>query len=62
VNKIVKLKTVNLNDYYSVDEAAEKLKIKPNVVRNYLHLKKLTTFKFKGLTLISKKEVDERIR
>lgn len=46
-------------DYYTVEEASAKLGVKPPVIRNYLHQEKLTTYKFKTLTLLSKREVEE---
>lgn len=44
--------------YLTVDEAAQELGVKAPVVRNYLSQNKLTTYKFKTLTLLSKREVE----
>jgi excisionase family DNA binding protein len=51
------LKKVRSDEFLTVEEAAEALGIKPTAIRNYLHANKLTTFKFKTLTLLSEKEV-----
>lgn len=51
------LKQVNGNEYLTVDEAARELGIKPNAIRNYLYLGKLTTHKFKSMTLLDAREV-----
>ncbi len=51
------LKTVNDKDFLSVEEASETLGVKPTAIRNYLYLGKFTTYKFKNLTLLDKKEV-----
>ena len=58
MSKIKRIEQANHNDYYTVEEASEKLGVKPPVLRNYLYQKKLTTYKFKTLTLLSRKEVD----
>lgn len=58
MNKIKTLKQVNGSDYLTVDEAADELGIKTNAIRNYLYLGKLTTHKFKNLTLLDAKEID----
>jgi excisionase family DNA binding protein len=47
------------DDYLTVDEAAKELGIKPTAIRNYLTWGKMTTYKFKTLTLIKKEEVEE---
>ena len=52
------IKHANEADYFTVDEAAQELGIKPTAIRNYLTWEKLTTYKFKTLTLISKEEVE----
>jgi excisionase family DNA binding protein len=52
------LKLVNAAEYLTVEEAAKDLGINPGAIRNYLWEEKLTTFKFKTLTLVSKEEVD----
>jgi len=51
------LLTVSAVDYLTVGEAATELKVKETAIRNYLTWGKMTTFKFKMLTLISKGEV-----
>lgn len=55
--KARELKQVNAQEYLTSDEAAEALGIKPTAIRNYLHLGKLTTYKFKSLTLLDAEEV-----
>jgi hypothetical protein len=55
--KAKELKQVNAQDYLTSDEAAAALGVKPTAIRNYLHLGKLTTYKFKSLTLLDVKEV-----
>jgi len=52
------LKTVNAKDYLSVEEASNTLGIKITAIRNYLYLGKLTTYKFKNLTLLDAREVN----
>jgi len=51
------LKTVTADQYLTVDEASKELGIKTTVLRNYLNQDKLTTYKFKTLTLLSKRQV-----
>lgn len=58
-NKPKDIKQANVADYLTVDEAAEELGIKPTAIRNYLTWGKLTTYKFKTLTLIKREEVEE---
>lgn len=58
MNKAKPLKHVTDNEYLTTDEAAELLGIKPTAIRNYLCLGKLTTYKFKSLTLLDAKEVE----
>ena len=52
------LKQASVADYFTVEEAAEELGIKPTVIRNYLYDGKLTTYKFKTLTLVKREEVE----
>ncbi len=52
------LKTANVKDYLSVEEASIALGIKTTAIRNYLCLGKFTTYKFKNLTLLDLKEVN----
>jgi excisionase family DNA binding protein len=58
MRKEKELKQANVADYFTVEEAAEELGIKPTAIRNYLYDGKLTTYKFKTLTLIDSKEVE----
>ncbi len=59
MSKVKELKQANVADYFTVDEAATELGIKPTAIRNYLTWGKLTTFKFKTLTLLDKQEIEE---
>ena len=54
-----KLNAASTEDFLSTEEAADYLKVKPTVVRNYLWEGKLTTYKFKTLTLLSREELDD---
>ena len=58
MSKQRQLKTVNDGDYLTVDEASQELGIKDTAIRNYLYAGKLTTYKFKNLTLLSRNEVE----
>ena len=58
MNKAKRLKTVNGNNYLSVSEASNTLGVKESAIRNYLYAGKMTTYKFKELTLISKSEIN----
>ena len=58
MNKVKELKQANVADYFTVDEAANALGIKPTAIRNYLTWGKMTTYKFKTLTMVSKEEVE----
>jgi excisionase family DNA binding protein len=58
MNKTKTLKQVNESEYLTVEEAASELGIKTNAIRNYLYLGKLTTHKFKNLTLLDANEVN----
>ncbi len=44
--------------FFSVSEASSFLSVKESAIRNYLYERKLTTYKFKGLTLLSKREIE----
>lgn len=57
-DKVKYLVEAHRDNYYSVDEASQELGIKTTAIRNYLYAGKLTTYKFKGLTLLSTKEVE----
>jgi transcriptional regulator with XRE-family HTH domain len=54
MKKIEELKQARVADYFTVEEAANELGIKPTAIRNYLCDGKMITYKFKTLTLISK--------
>lgn len=56
--KVKHIDTPNNTDYLTIDEAADELGIKPNAIRNYLNLDKLTTYKFKTLTLLHRDEIE----
>ncbi len=58
-DKVKEVKQINAADYLTVDEAAQELGIKPTAIRNYLSWGKMTTYKFKTLTLIKRDEVVE---
>ena len=58
MNNAKQLKTVNGSNYLSVSEASNTLGIKESAIRNYLYAGKLTTYKFKELTLLSKSEIN----
>ena len=55
--KAKELRQVDSREYLTSEEAANTLGIKATAVRNYLHLGKFTTYKFKTLTLLDAKEV-----
>ena len=55
-----RLNTASTENFLTTEEAANYLGVKPGVVRNYLWAGKLTTYKFKTLTLLSIKELSER--
>ncbi len=55
--KTKELKIANTADFFTVDEAANLLDIKPTAIRNYLTWGKMVAVKFKTLTLISKEEI-----
>lgn len=59
MNKVKELKEAKIADYLTVDEAATELGIKPTAIRNYLTWGKLTTYKFKTLTLLHKDEIEQ---
>ncbi len=58
MNKSRTLKTVDSEQFLTADEAAQKLGIKTTAIRNYLTAGKLTTYKFKSLTLLKADEVE----
>jgi excisionase family DNA binding protein len=51
------LQQADHRSYLTIEEAAKSLRIKPTAVRNYLYEGKMTTYKFKTLTLLSESEV-----
>ncbi len=53
------LHTVEADKYLTVEEASAELNVKPTVLRNYLYQGKFTTFKFKTLTLLRKRDIEE---
>jgi len=58
MSKVKHLNTVDDDNYFTTEEAAEALGIKAAAVRNYLYSRKLTTYKFKTLTLLSRYEIE----
>lgn len=59
MKKGIILDLVNSKDFLTVEEAANFLNIKSQAIRNYLSTKKLTTYKFKNQTLLSRKELED---
>lgn len=59
MNKAKQTNKPDVSEFFTVDEAAKELGIKPTAIRNYLTWGKMTTYKFKTLTLIKKQEVEE---
>jgi hypothetical protein len=55
--KVRKLNAADDSSYLTIEEAARELRIKPTAVRNYLYEGKMTTYKFKTMTLLSTDEV-----
>jgi excisionase family DNA binding protein len=55
--KVRKLNAADDSRYLSIEEAARELGIKPTAIRNYLYEGKMTTYKFKTMTLLSTDEV-----
>ena len=47
-----------ITDYLTVEEASVELGIKASAIRNYLYWERLTTYKFKTMTLIKRDEVE----
>ncbi len=58
MKKVRQLSNAAAKQYLTVDEASKILGVKPPVLRNYLYQEKLTTYKFKTLTLLCRKEVE----
>jgi predicted transcriptional regulator len=58
MNKTKTLKQATDSEFFTVEESAKELGIKPTAIRNYLCDGKLTTYKFKTMTLLDKKEIE----
>jgi len=58
MGKIKHISRAVADNYLTVEEAAQQMGVKTPVLRNYLYQDKLTTYKFKTLTLLSKSEVE----
>lgn len=56
--KTIKLKQVDDDKFLTIEEAASALNLKSQVIRNYLSTHRLTTYKFKTLTLLDSEEVE----
>ena len=52
-----RLKKADVDNYLTVEEAANELGLKTAVIRNYLSEGRLTAYKFKTLTLLKADEV-----
>jgi excisionase family DNA binding protein len=57
--KLKELKQADIAGFFTVEEAANALGIKTTAIRNYLFDGKLTTYKFKTLTLLKREEVED---
>ena len=58
MNKTKHIRSATEDRYLSVSEASQSLGVKESAIRNYLYAGKLTTYKFKELTLLAKGEVE----
>ena len=58
MNKTKTLKQATDSEFFTVEESAKELGIKPTAIRKYLCDGKLTTYKFKTMTLLDKKEIE----
>ncbi len=58
MKKVHRLERAKASDYLTTEEAAERLRIKNSAIRNYLYEGKLTTYKFKTLTLLKVEEIE----
>jgi excisionase family DNA binding protein len=56
--EIKTLKKADDEGYLTIEQAANELGLKPTVIRNYLYEGKMTTYKFKTLTLLKAEEVE----
>jgi len=52
------LDKVDGKQFLTVEESARFLGVKSNAIRNYLYLGRLSTYKFKSLTLLDAREVE----
>jgi excisionase family DNA binding protein len=59
-NRVKHIRQANDADFLTVEEASKELGVKWNAIRNYLYDGRLTTYKFKTLTLIRRSEVEAR--
>lgn len=59
MRKVTQIKEAKDSEFFTVEEAARELGVKPTAIRNYLYDEKLRTFKFKTLTLLSKSDVEK---
>lgn len=57
--KIKQLKSISNGEYITVEEAAHQLEMKTSTVRTYLWSGRFCTYKFKNLTLLDAKEVQQ---
>ncbi|HTY10506.1 MAG TPA: helix-turn-helix domain-containing protein [Bacteroidota bacterium] len=58
MTKMKELKIVDGSEFFTIKETAKILGIEPNSIRNYLSWGKITAYKFKSLTLISREEIE----
>lgn len=58
MSKVKHISRAIADQYMTVEEAAEHIGVKTPVLRNYLWQDRFTTYKFKTLTLLSKKEIE----
>ena len=56
--RIHEIKQADGSKFLTIEEAATELNVKPTAIRNYLYAGKLTTYKFKTLTLLRIDEVE----
>ena len=56
--KVHSIKQADDAKFLTIEEAATELKVKPTAIRNYLYEGKMTTYKFKTLTLLKADEVE----
>lgn len=58
MDNVKHINSVNGDNYLSVSEASDSLGVKESAIRNYLYAGKMTTYKFKELTLLAKDEIE----